>query len=91
MKKKEDVTPYDALKRIDELERENKRLKSRVKQLRFDLLTREEKLWVKNVFDMLNPDEERLPFDNKREDFVCKYIDYKDSQPCTIDDFFPKM
>ena len=44
LKKKEPITEaFDALKRIDELEKENKKLKSRVKQLRFDLLDKEEK------------------------------------------------
>ena len=42
LKKKED-NPFDALKRIDELEKENKKLKNRVKRLRFDLLKSEEK------------------------------------------------
>lgn len=45
LKKKEPITEaFDALKRIDELERENKNLKNKVKRLRFDLLKREEKL-----------------------------------------------
>lgn len=91
MAKKEITEAFDALKRIDELERENKSLKDRVKRLRFDLLSREEKFWVKNAFDMLNPDEESLPFNNKWEEFVCKYMDFRDSQQCTIDDFFPTM
>lgn len=44
MKKKEQVMEaFDALKRIDELERENKKLKSRVKVLRFDLLPEPER------------------------------------------------
>lgn len=43
MAKKEITEAFDALKRIDELERENKKLKNRVKELRFDLLRREEK------------------------------------------------
>ena len=41
MKKEE--TAFDALKRIEELEKENQKLKNRVKRLRFDLLSREEK------------------------------------------------
>ena len=89
MAKKEITEAFDALKRIDELERENKKLKSRVKELRFDLLRREEKFWVKNVFDMLNPDHADLPFDNKWEEFKCQYMDYKDSMPLSVDDFFP--
>lgn len=44
LKKKEPITEaFDALKRIDELEKENKILKNKVKKLRFDLLRKEER------------------------------------------------
>lgn len=87
MAKKEITGAFDALKRIDDLERENKKLKSRVKQLRFDLLDKEEKRWVKNVFKMQNPDYEELPFDDSRWNmFKCDYMDYKDSIPLSADD-----
>ena len=89
MIKKKEETAFDALKRIDELEKENKNLKDRVKRLRFDLLKREEKLWVKNVFDMLHPNAVELPFDDEWRDFICQYMDFKDSQPLGADDLFP--
>ena len=71
----------DALKRIDELEKENKNLKSRVKRLRFDLLPEDEKRGVRMTFEMLNPDDVELPFDGRWDSFKCQYIDYKDTQP----------
>lgn len=44
LKKKEPITEaFDAFKRIDELEKENKILKNKVKKLRFDLLRKEER------------------------------------------------
>lgn len=86
LKKKEPITEaFDALKRIDELEKENKILKNKVKKLRFDLLRKEEREWVMNVFDMLYPDVRCLPFHDERGDFKCKYMDFKDSLP--INDF----
>lgn len=89
MIKKKEETAFDVLKRIDELEKENKNLKDRVKRLRFDLLKKEEKLGVKNVFDMLHPDVTKSPFDKEWKDFICQYMDFKDSQPLGADDLFP--
>lgn len=88
LKKKEPITEaFDALKRVDELERENKKLKIRVKCLRFDLLPEPERRWVRNCFDMKNPENTQLLFGNDWEKFRCEYMDYKDTLP--INDIVP--
>ena len=42
-KKKEEISAFDTLKRIADLEQENKELKAKVKLLRFDLLPKSER------------------------------------------------
>ena len=81
LKKKEPITEaFDALKRIDELERENKKLIKKNKLLQYRLLKEDERRGVENSFKMLNPNAD-LFFGKEREDFRVNYIDYKDSLP----------
>ena len=77
--------PFDALKKIDQLERENKKLIRENKMLRYRLLSIDEKRGVENVFKMLNPNAD-LFFNVEWDEFRAKYIDFKDTLP--IDDIF---
>lgn len=76
---------FDALKRIEELERENKKLIKRNKLLRYNLLKEDERRGVENSFKMMNPTAD-LMWGQEREDFRANYIDYKDSLPMKIDE-----
>jgi len=75
MKKNEQA--FDALKRIDELEKENKFLKAKVKRLKFQTLPEQEKEWVENVFKMLYPDEDTGFLNEKWRKFKEDYITHK--------------
>ena len=77
--------PFDALKKIDQLESENKKLIRENKMLRYRLLSFDEKRGVENVFKMLNPNAD-LCFNAEWDEFKAKYIDFKDTLP--IDDIF---
>ena len=85
-KKEQPITEaFDALKRIEELERENKNLIKRNKLLRYRLLKEDERRGVENSFKMLNPNADLIWW-QEREDFRVNYIDYKNSLPAKIDD-----
>lgn len=78
-KKKEEISAFDTLKRIADLEQENKELKAKVKLLRFDLLPKAEREWVENTYRMTHPSEDKLFLGNEWSVFKQDYMDWKDN------------
>lgn len=90
LKKKED-NAFDALKRISDLERENKKLENEnkklmndVKRLKFDLLSSKEKDWAKIAYDVLKGKD--WEFINSFESFKLSYMDKKEKDSLPFDD-----
>lgn len=76
LKKKESTTEaFDALKRINELERENASLKKKNKLLRFESLPMKEREWAERAYRVING---AVAIDAMYDDFRCSYIDKKD-------------
>ena len=79
LKKKEPITEaFDALKRIDELEKENKKLKKQVKDLKFRLLSSDEQNWARIAYDVFKWKD--WEFINSFDSFKSSYIEEKERQ-----------
>jgi len=76
MKKAENA--FDALKRIDELEKENQKLKNENKILRFENMSEMEKEWAMRAYRVLKWKDGE--FINSKESFKRSYIDQKDDE-----------
>lgn len=78
MLKKKETTAFDALKRIDELEKENKKLSRQVKELKFKLLSFDEQKWARIAYDVLKWKDGE--FIDTYDSFKLSYIEEKERQ-----------
>lgn len=77
----EDAECYDILEQNEELKKENKRLKRKIRQLEFSKLPEDEQRWAENAYLLFGG---KL-FWSDILDFYWKYLDFTKDNPTDIE------